>query len=281
MWSQSQKVGHSLPLTLPTSPVTLLTNTATTGDISPTSSPEHRQQTGRGSFDRVPPRVNRWRSPNPPQPYVPSPTPRRRDNSDNAPPHLSNPHWYRYQDHCCLHPKNCWHCCCYRETYWTGYRSVCPSPSTSSWYCCCYRDTYWNGQKSVCLSRYFTSPPPLPPVACQCFVQISLHSDQMGCYYVIISVQYSLPSPTSHFTPFPLPLSFLLSLLSLSLSPSSSPPCRERYSHSWHSLRGSGPLRLLLVLLFWILCGLCVGCGYCCVYCCIACAYLCCDIDDD
>lgn len=46
----------------------------------------------------------------------------REDSYRYPPPHIDNPHWYRYQDHCCLHPKNCLHFCCYRDTYWDGHR---------------------------------------------------------------------------------------------------------------------------------------------------------------
>ena len=35
-------------------------------------------------------------------------------------PHLSNLHSPHDRNHGCLHPKNCWHCCCYRPTLCTG-----------------------------------------------------------------------------------------------------------------------------------------------------------------
>ena len=48
------------------------------------------------------------------------------------PDHMSNPHWWRYRNKCCCHPKNTWHCCCHRRTYWDGFEEV---PETE-WYDC-------------------------------------------------------------------------------------------------------------------------------------------------
>ena len=55
-----------------------------------------------------------------------------RDNVD-APPYMYNPHWYRYRDKSCCHPKNAWHCCCHRDTYWDGLSEV---NSERAWYNC-------------------------------------------------------------------------------------------------------------------------------------------------
>jgi hypothetical protein len=89
-----------------------------------------------------------------------------------TPDYISNPHWHRYKDHCCLHPKNCLHFCCYRDTYWTGRR--------------------------------------------------------------------------------------------------------EAYTHKWYSLRRTGPLRVVGLLVLFFLCGLCIGCGSCCYYLLVLCCFVCC-----
>ena len=39
-----------------------------------------------------------------------------------TPPHMHNPHWWRYRDKSCCHPRNVCHCLWYRDTRWNGYR---------------------------------------------------------------------------------------------------------------------------------------------------------------
>lgn len=91
---------------------------------------------------------------------------------DDAPLYMNRSHWYRYPDYHCCHPKNCFHCCCYRPTYWNGYREV--------------------------------------------------------------------------------------------------------NSRAWYNPIGSGPLRVIGLLLFWLLCGICFGFGKCCLFCCQCWFYICC-----
>lgn len=63
-----------------------------------------------------------------------------RYDSDNSygwgrvaePTYMSNPHWWRYRDKNCCHPKNTCHFCFYRDTYWTGYREA----NSHKWYNC-------------------------------------------------------------------------------------------------------------------------------------------------
>ncbi len=55
------------------------------------------------------------------------------DSYAAPPPNMNSPHWYRYQDKSCCHPKNVWHCCCHRDTYWNGRREV---NSSRGWYNC-------------------------------------------------------------------------------------------------------------------------------------------------
>ena len=55
-----------------------------------------------------------------------------RDQADTPPGYMNNPHWYRYRDKSCCHPKNTWHCCCHRDTVWNGRREV----NSHSWYDC-------------------------------------------------------------------------------------------------------------------------------------------------
>ena len=50
----------------------------------------------------------------------------------DPPDYMSNPHWWRYRDKNCCHPKNIWHCCCHRETYW----SSAELNTDRSWYDC-------------------------------------------------------------------------------------------------------------------------------------------------
>ena len=47
---------------------------------------------------------------------------RHRHHYSDAPRFVNRSHWYRYPDHHCCHPKNCFHACCHRPTYWNGYR---------------------------------------------------------------------------------------------------------------------------------------------------------------
>ena len=47
---------------------------------------------------------------------------RHRHHYSDAPMFVNRSHWYRYPDHHCCHPKNCFHACCHRPTYWNGYR---------------------------------------------------------------------------------------------------------------------------------------------------------------
>lgn len=51
-----------------------------------------------------------------------------RDDPD--PGYMNNPHWWRYRDKSCCHPKNTCHCCFYRASYWNGHREV----NEHSWY---------------------------------------------------------------------------------------------------------------------------------------------------
>ena len=63
-----------------------------------------------------------------------------RYDSDNSygwgrvpePTYMSNPHWWRYRDKHCCHPKNTCHFCFYRDTFWTGYREA----NSHKWYNC-------------------------------------------------------------------------------------------------------------------------------------------------
>ena len=54
------------------------------------------------------------------------------------PDYMDNPHWWRYRDKCCCHPKNTWHFCCYRESYWDDRREA----PYHSWYNLCGRMGY-------------------------------------------------------------------------------------------------------------------------------------------
>ena len=56
--------------------------------------------------------------------------------SRNLPPdYMSNPHWWRYRDKNCCHPKNTWHCCWHRETYWNDSRQCETNTSRSRYNC--------------------------------------------------------------------------------------------------------------------------------------------------
>ncbi len=55
---------------------------------------------------------------------------------------------------------------------------------------------------------------------------------------------------------------------------------RYASSHAWYDCRGLGLLRLLLLLIFYMLCGPCFSCGFCCYYCVMCCvAIICGDYD--
>lgn len=51
---------------------------------------------------------------------------------------------------------------------------------------------------------------------------------------------------------------------------------REVTRHKWYNPRGSGPLRVLGLLLFWLLCGCCFGIGKAVLFCCQLCFFCCC-----
>ena len=66
--------------------------------------------------------------------------------------------------------------------------------------------------------------------------------------------------------------------------PPPSHTCRVYHSRKWYNPRGSGPLRVLALLLFWLFCSPCYGCFKCsaklitiCFFCCVA---VCCGYDD-
>ena len=52
----------------------------------------------------------------------------------SEPDYMSNPHWWRYRDKHCCHPKNTWHYCCHRETYWNNYVTYGSEENSRSWY---------------------------------------------------------------------------------------------------------------------------------------------------
>lgn len=56
---------------------------------------------------------------------------------------------------------------------------------------------------------------------------------------------------------------------------------REMSNTAWYNPCGTGPLRFLLLLLFWVFCGFCYGFGKCCAFCCGVCIYVCFYDDDD
>ena len=51
---------------------------------------------------------------------------------------------------------------------------------------------------------------------------------------------------------------------------------RESYSKKWYSLKDTGPLRVLGLLLLFMVCGLCFGCVFCCYYLFVLCCFVCC-----
>ncbi len=107
---------------------------------------------------------------------------------------------------------------------------------------------------------------------CMCCLGLSCRIAMPVCIIIVVR------SSKYHFKPRVLPQSI----------PSSSPrthACSVHHNRKWYDPQGSGPLRVLALLLFWLFCFPCLGCYMCHTKCLVIrmiwfCCSLCYDLDD-